>query len=48
MNRITISVVRPAAAFKVFAETSRAAEAGEAMRPRLAFGSLRELFAAIT
>jgi predicted transcriptional regulator len=48
MNRIAIRVVRPTAALKAFAETARAAAAGGAMRPWLAFGSLRELFSAIT
>jgi predicted transcriptional regulator len=48
MNRIEISVLQPDAALRVFAETWHAAESGREVTPRLAFGSLRELFAAIT
>jgi predicted transcriptional regulator len=48
MNRIEISVLRPDAALRRFAETWHAAEAGEGVVPKLAFGSLRELFSAIT
>ena len=48
MNRIEIAVMRPQAALDAFAETWRKAEAGESIMPRLAFGSLRELFSAIT
>lgn len=48
MNRIEITVMRPQVALNAFAETWRQAQAGEQMTPRLAFGSLRELFSAIT
>ncbi len=48
MNRIEITILKPQAALNVFAETWRRLEAGEEQRPRLAFGSLRELFSAIT
>ena len=48
MNRIEISVLKPNAALGAFAETWHAAEAGQEVKPRLAFGSLRELFSAIT
>lgn len=48
MNRIEITVLKPPAALAAFAETWRWVEAGKQDRPRLAFGSLRELFAAIT
>jgi len=48
MNRIEISVLKPDTALHTFAGTWQAAEAGHAVTPRLAFGSLRELFSAIT
>ena len=48
MSHIEISVLRPDAALRAFAETWHAAEAGREVAPRLAFGSLRELFSAIT
>ncbi len=48
MNRIEIVVMRPYAALDAFAETWRKAEAGEQITPQLVFGSLRELFSAIT
>lgn len=49
MNRIEISVMKPQAALDAFAETWRQIEAGaESTIPQLAFGSLRELFSAIT
>ncbi|WP_133511206.1 transcriptional regulator [Candidatus Thiosymbion oneisti] len=48
MNRIEISVLKPDAALRAFAGTWQVADAGHAVTPRLAFGSLRELFSAIT
>ncbi len=48
MKRIEISVLSPQAALQAFADTWKQAEAGEDGRQRLAFGSLRELFSAIT
>ncbi len=48
MNRIDISVLKSNAALRAFAETWHAAEAGQEVVPRLTFGSLRELFSAIT
>ncbi len=48
MNRIEVTVLKPQMALAAFAETWRGVEAGQQDRPRLAFGSLRELFAAIT
>jgi predicted transcriptional regulator len=48
MNRIEISVLSPQAALQAFADTWQQAEAGEESKHRLAFGSLRELFSAIT
>ena len=48
MNRIEITVLKSDAALRTFATTWHAAEAGEEMVPKLAFGSLRELFSAIT
>ncbi|MBV5273069.1 MAG: MarR family transcriptional regulator [Lamprocystis purpurea] len=48
MNRIEISVLRPEAALRACAEVWHAVETGEAVTPRLAFGSLHELFSAIT
>ena len=49
MNRIEITVMKPHAALEAFAATWRRTEAGEtAMTPQLAFGSLRDLFSALT
>jgi len=48
MSRIEISVLKPDAALRAFAGTWHVAEAGHEAAPRLAFGSLRELFSAIT
>lgn len=48
MSRIEIEVLKSRAALAAFAETWRKGEAGEAVTPRLAFGSLRSLFSAIT
>ena len=48
MNRIEISVLKPQAALDTFAKTWRYMEAGKEAKPRLAFGSLRELFSTIT
>lgn len=48
MNQIEITILKPQAALDAFAETWRRVEGGEAQTPRLAFGSLRELFSAIT
>jgi predicted transcriptional regulator len=48
MNRIEIGVLTPKAVLGAFADTWNAAEAGEGVTPRLVFGSLRELFSAIT
>lgn len=48
MKRIEIEVQTPEAARAAFADTWQRAEAGEPATPRLAFGSLRQLFAAIT
>jgi predicted transcriptional regulator len=48
MNRIEIGVLTPEAALRAFAEAWHVLEAGAAVTPRLVFGSLRELFSAIT
>jgi predicted transcriptional regulator len=48
MNRIEIRVLNPRAALRAFADTWQQAEAGEESKHRLAFGSLRALFSAIT
>jgi predicted transcriptional regulator len=48
MNRIEIEVLKPQAALNAFAETWQRVEAGEEVTPRLAFGSLHELFSALT
>lgn len=48
MNRIEIGVLSPEGALRAFAETWHATEAGQEATPRLVFGSLRELFSAIT
>ena len=48
MNRIEISVLSPQAALSAFANSWREAETGGEAVSKLAFGSLRELFSAIT
>jgi len=48
MNRIDISVLKSEAALRTFATTWHVAEAGQEAVPQLAFGTLRELFSAIT
>ncbi len=48
MNRIEITILKPQTALDAFAETWRCVEAGEEQELRLVFGSLRELFSAIT
>lgn len=48
MKRIEISVMKPADALDAFATAWHAAEAGSEVTPRLVFGSLRELFTAIS
>ncbi|MEX0902646.1 MAG: hypothetical protein WDZ76_07975 [Pseudohongiellaceae bacterium] len=48
MNRIEIEVMTPDAALESFSQTWREAESGECSVPRLAFGSLKSLFSAIT
>jgi predicted transcriptional regulator len=48
MNRIEISVLSPQAALQGFADIWQQAQTGERAGSRLAFGSLRELFSAIT
>jgi predicted transcriptional regulator len=48
MKRIEVEVLKSLAALDAFADTWRRAEAGEEVTPRLAFGSLRELFSALT
>ncbi len=48
MSRIDIEVLKSQAALDAFTDTWRRVEAGEAMVPRIAFGSLRDLFSAIT
>ncbi|MEK6747709.1 MAG: hypothetical protein AABY83_00700 [Pseudomonadota bacterium] len=48
MNRIDIEVLKPQAALDAFADTWRRMESGTSATPRLIFGSLRELFSAIT
>ncbi|MCB2261931.1 MAG: transcriptional regulator [Candidatus Thiosymbion ectosymbiont of Robbea hypermnestra] len=48
MNRIEISVLNPDAALRAFVGTWQVAEAGCEVTPKLAFGSLRELFSAVT
>ena len=47
-SRINIEVLKSQAALDAFTETWKKVKAGETMVPRLAFGSLRELFSAIT
>jgi predicted transcriptional regulator len=48
MSRIEIEVLKSQAALDVFTDTWRRVGAGEGVAPRLAFGSLRDLFSAIT
>ena len=48
MTRIEFEVLKPDAALKAFANTWRRTANGEELTPRIAFGSLRELFSAIT
>lgn len=48
MNRIEISVLRPEEALRACAEVWHAVQAGDELTLRLAFGSLHELFLAIT
>jgi predicted transcriptional regulator len=48
MNRVEISVIDASTALAAFAAAWHAAERGQARPAKLAFGSLRELFAAIT
>jgi predicted transcriptional regulator len=48
MSRIEFEVLKSQAALDAFAETWRRVETGEPVTPRIAFGSLRELFSAIT
>ena len=48
MKAIGITVLKPSGGLQGFAATWRQLEGGSAMVPRLAFGSLRELFSAIT
>ncbi|MFV1997797.1 MAG: hypothetical protein ACC641_07270 [Acidiferrobacterales bacterium] len=48
MNRIEIEVLKPQAALDAFSDTWQRAKAGEAVIPRLAFGSLREIFSVLT
>ncbi|MFO1432654.1 MAG: transcriptional regulator [Candidatus Competibacteraceae bacterium] len=49
MNRIEITVMKPQAALDAFATAWRRTEDGEtAITPQLAFGSLRDLFSALT
>lgn len=48
MSRIEFEVLKPQAALAAFAKTWRRVEAGDEPVPRIAFGSLRELFSAIT
>jgi predicted transcriptional regulator len=48
VSRIEIEVLSSAAALKAFAETWRKAGKGQNPVPRLAFGTLRELFSAVT
>jgi predicted transcriptional regulator len=48
MSRIEIEILKSQAALNAFNDTWRRVEAGEPVAPRLAFGSLRDLFSAIT
>ena len=47
-SRINIEVLKSQAALDAFTETWKKVKAGKTTVPRLAFGSLRELFSAIT
>ncbi|MEX0963301.1 MAG: hypothetical protein WDZ52_04550 [Pseudohongiellaceae bacterium] len=46
MNRIDIEVLAPGAALEAFSRTWNQVESTESATPRLAFGSLKELFSA--
>ena len=48
MSRIEIEVLKSQAALDAFAHTWRRVKGRKAVTPRLAFGSLRDLFSAIT
>lgn len=48
MSRIEFEVLKPQSALDAFADTWRRIESGDELTPRIAFGSLRELFSAIT
>ncbi|MGQ0654582.1 MAG: hypothetical protein ACT4P4_20340, partial [Betaproteobacteria bacterium] len=48
MNRIEIEVLGPRAALTAFSRAWRQAKAGRKATPRLAFGSIAELFSAVT
>ena len=48
MKRIEVEILKPQAALNAFADTWRRVSEGDNVTPRLAFGSLRELFSAIT
>lgn len=48
MKRIEIEVLNSQAGLDAFARTWRKVKAGKRVTPRLAFGSLRDLFSAIT
>ena len=48
MNRIEIEVLSSAAALTAFARTWRQTRAGRKATPRLAFGSIAELFSAVS
>ena len=48
MSRIEFEVLKPQAALDAFADTWRRVQTGAGPTPRVAFGSLRELFSAIT
>lgn len=48
MNRIEIEILTSQTALNAFAKTWKQVKNGNAITPRLAFGSLRELFSAVT
>ncbi|MGQ0656725.1 MAG: HVO_A0114 family putative DNA-binding protein [Chromatiales bacterium] len=48
MKRVEVEVLSSKAALKAFAKTWRQARTGRSVTPRIAFGSLAELFSAIT
>jgi len=48
MSRIDIEILKPESALRAFANTWRRTRSGKKLTPRIAFGSLRELFSAIT